>query len=339
MNSVEKWGDDVESAVQLALADLKATRDQVDVEVLKQASRGFFGIGSKLAFVRVTMKTEKQPEEEASFEKKAPAGKNVLRSESPAPAPVSAETEEEKVTEVSESEDEAEQAPSLEEPAEEAAAADADVERPHHSARTGRSSGEGRERWDRRDHRDRRGGRRGQRSGRSREDIVLPPPDLSDLDFHKTMDGLPIVEDHPALSFLKDVTREMGLDLNLVCRADETRVFIEISGPDSRTIIGKRGQTLDAVQYLTSLVVNRDQKEYVKVVLDAENYRARREKTLEQLADRLARKVVRTGRTVRLEPMNPYERKVIHATLQRDPRVVTRSEGQDPYRRVIIELK
>ena len=104
-------------------------------------------------------------------------------------------------------------------------------------------------------------------------------------------------------------------------------------------MIGKRGQTLDAIQYLTSLVVNKEKEKYTKVVVDAENYRAKREKTLEALAYRLANKVWKSKRSVKLEPMNPYERKVIHATLQNHPHVTTRSEGEDPYRRVIIELK
>ena len=112
-----------------------------------------------------------------------------------------------------------------------------------------------------------------------------------------------------------------------------------MDGKDSGTIIGKRGQTLDAIQYLTSLVVNKDSEKYIKVVIDAENYRAKRQKTLEQLANRLAAKVVKTKKYVRLEPMNPHERKIIHATLQKNPNIITRSEGEEPYRRVIIELK
>ena len=90
---------------------------------------------------------------------------------------------------------------------------------------------------------------------------------------------------------------------------------------------------------MTSLVVNKDSEKYIKVVIDAENYRAKRQKTLEQLANRLAAKVVKTKKYVRLEPMNPYERKIIHATLQKNPNIITRSEGEEPYRRVIIELK
>lgn len=132
----------------------------------------------------------------------------------------------------------------------------------------------------------------------------------------------------------------MGLNLNMTASMNEDSIYVDIEGKDSGTIIGKRGQTLDALQYLTSLVVNKNEgKKYIRVVVDAENYRAKRERTLTQLAERLANKVIRTKKSVRLEPMNPYERKVIHATLQANPYVTTRSEGDEPYRRVIIELK
>ena len=146
-------------------------------------------------------------------------------------------------------------------------------------------------------------------------------------------------ENHIALDFLKEITGEMGLDLDITAKEGEDSIYIYIHGKDSGTIIGKRGQTLDAIQYLTSLVVNKDKEKYTRVVIDAEHYRSKREKTLEALAQRLANKVIKTKRSVKLEPMNPYERKVIHSTLQNNPKVVTRSEGQDPYRRVIIELK
>lgn len=152
-------------------------------------------------------------------------------------------------------------------------------------------------------------------------------------------ENLKVCENHIALDFLREVTDEMGLSLDITAKEGEETLYINIQGKDSGTIIGKRGQTLDAIQYLTSLVVNKDREKYMRVVIDAENYRAKREKTLEALAQRLASKVVKTRRSVKLEPMNPYERKVIHSTLQSNPKVVTRSEGQDPYRRVIIELK
>ena len=153
------------------------------------------------------------------------------------------------------------------------------------------------------------------------------------------MDELVDAEYHEALTFLKDVTEKMGLSLDFKLKTGNDVVYIEMNGKDSGTVIGKRGQTLDAIQYLTSLVVNRESEKYIKVVIDAENYRAKRQKTLEQLANRLASKVIKTKRYVRLEPMNPYERKIIHATLQKNPNIITRSEGEEPYRRVIIELK
>ena len=137
------------------------------------------------------------------------------------------------------------------------------------------------------------------------------------FDIFEEMKDLPPCENHEAKDFLQEVILQMGLKLDLTVNADENNVYVKIEGADSGTIIGKRGQTLDAIQYLTSLVVNKDKSDYVKVVIDAENYRARRAETLEKLAHRLAGKVVRTRRPVKLEPMNPYERKVIHSTLQR----------------------
>lgn len=142
-----------------------------------------------------------------------------------------------------------------------------------------------------------------------------------------------------ALEFVKEVTEKMGLVLNITSRQSDNIIFIDIEGKDSGTIIGKRGQTLDSMQYLVNLVVNKNTDKYMKVVVNAENYREKRESTLEQLAIRLAGKVYKTKRSVRLEPMNPYERKVIHTTLQDDVRVNTKSEGEEPYRRVVIEAR
>jgi spoIIIJ-associated protein len=142
-----------------------------------------------------------------------------------------------------------------------------------------------------------------------------------------------------ALAFVEDITSKMGLELNISSSEEDGIIYIDIDGKDSGTIIGKRGQTLDSLQYLTNLAVNKNTDKYVKVVINAENYREKRESTLEQLAIRLAGKVSKTKRAVRLEPMNPYERKVIHTTLQDDVRVNTRSEGDEPYRRVVIEVR
>ena len=258
MNFSEKYGNDIEEAVALALRDLKATKDEVEIEVLEEPSKGFLGLGSKLAKVRVTLKEEEKPEEPVEEE------------------PVK-ETVSEKKADVS--------------------------EKPAHKEESRPETKE-------------------------RRSVANERPE-----------GLEPADDHAAVEFLKKTTEEMGMELSFSCMANDENVYVDISGKDAGNIIGKRGQTLDAVQYLTSLVVNKDSSNYIRVIIDAENYRAKREKTLQQLADRLAAKVVRTKRSVRLEPMNPYERMVIHAALSDNKKVTTRSEGEEPYRRLIIDLK
>ncbi|MFR7984758.1 RNA-binding cell elongation regulator Jag/EloR [Zhenpiania hominis] len=268
MDFSEKWGTDVEEAVKLALIDLKLERDEVEVTVLEEPSKGFFGIGSKLAKVRVEPK-KKVVEETAVSEMKP-----EIKEEQPSTIEETAESD--KALEQRKTEK-----------------------------------------------------RKKDRKKKEKKKTIIP---------REPEENMVEVEDHPALSFLKDLTEKMGLNLDITAKTGSSSVYLNIKGKDSGTVIGKRGQTLDAIQYLTSLVVNKENEKYIRVVVDAENYRAKREKTLEQLANRLADKVVKTKKSVRLEPMNPYERKVIHATLQSNPNVTTKSEGEEPYRRVIIEL-
>ena len=144
-----------------------------------------------------------------------------------------------------------------------------------------------------------------------------------------------------ATDFLKDVLSKIEIENEVKAKYDsnENCLNIEISGEDMGVLIGKRGQTLDSLQYLVSLVVNKGTKEYIRVKVDTENYRERRNKTLENLAKNMAFKVKRTRRSVTLEPMNPYERRVIHSALQNDSYVTTHSEGEEPYRKVVITLK
>lgn len=132
-----------------------------------------------------------------------------------------------------------------------------------------------------------------------------------------------------------DITVKIDVDVN---EAEET-VNINLTGEDMGLLIGKRGQTLDSLQYLVRLVVNKEFGGYLKVKVDTENYRERRKETLESLAKNIAYKVKRTRRPVTLEPMNPYERRIIHSTLQNDKFVATRSEGEEPYRHVVVYLK
>ncbi|WP_271714016.1 RNA-binding cell elongation regulator Jag/EloR [Anaeromicropila herbilytica] len=141
--------------------------------------------------------------------------------------------------------------------------------------------------------------------------------------------------------FLERLFLAMNIQASIDLKYDEVQgtVDINISGNEMGVLIGKRGQTLDSLQYLTSLVVNKESSSYLKVKIDTENYRERRRETLQNLAKNIAYKVKRTKKSVSLEPMNPYERRVIHSTLQNDKFVETHSEGEEPYRRVVVSLK
>jgi spoIIIJ-associated protein len=145
---------------------------------------------------------------------------------------------------------------------------------------------------------------------------------------------------YDAKAFLRDVLNSMGIRAEIKIKEEDNVLKINLVGPDMGIIIGYRGETLDSLQYLVSLVVNKDQEaEYKRVVLDTENYRAKREETLRRLASKTAFKVRKTGKSFRLEPMNPYERRIIHSALQNDLYVETFSEGEEPYRRVVVNLK
>ena len=291
MRSSEKWGVDVETAVSLALKDLKLERDEVEIEVLEESSSGFLGIGSKLAKVRVTAKEDKvsPSKEKATFDDiDAILAGLPENSSNKLPDEVRAEY-----------------AKYEKEEREDARAREKALSK----------------------------NRKSSKSKSKKYDLSVEDTMLYEV---KKLDP---IEGHPVEAFLKDIAEKMGIDLSFSVKEGNDIVFVEIKGKDTGTIIGKRGATLDAVQCLASYVVNKDQNKYIRVILDAENYRSKREKTLVNLANRLAGKVERTRRSVTLEPMNPYERKVIHCTLQNHPRVKTRSEGKDPYRKVIIELK
>lgn len=144
-----------------------------------------------------------------------------------------------------------------------------------------------------------------------------------------------------AQKFLREVLDAMEVKAEIRVKVMNDSLYINLSGPKMGIIIGRRGQTLDSLQYLVSLVVNkeREKEDYVKVVLDTEDYRRKREETLNRLARRLADKVIKSGKKVELEPMNPYERRIIHSALQNYTEITTYSEGEEPYRKVIIAHK
>ena len=298
MKSTEKWGVDVETAVELALKDLKIEREDAEIEVLEESSSGFLGIGSKLAKVRVSVKGSQDAQDEVKEKATFDDIDAIL-------AGLPENSSQQLPDEVRADYDKFE--------AEETADAEA-AEALHAKAKNRERS-------------------KKNNKPRKKRSVSIEDAQLEEV---KKTD---VIEGHPLEAFLKGVAENMGLELDFSVKAGEELVYVEISGKDTGTIIGKRGTTLDAVQCLSSYVVNKDADKYIRVVLDAENYRSKREKTLINLANRLAGKVERGGRPVTLEPMNPYERKVIHCTLQGHPGVKTRSEGKDPYRKVVIESK
>ena len=235
MKSSEKWGVDVDTAVELALKELKLTRDEVEVEVLEESSNGFLGIGSKLAKVRVTALNDSgnNIKEKATFDDidaiLASLPENATKE---LPEEVRADYEK---FELEEQEDAR---------AREKAAAK-------------------------------------ERKTRNKKRYELSMEDTMLYDVKK----LDPVKGHPIEKFLRDIAEQMGINLEFEVKANEELVFVDITGKDTGTIIGKRGATLDAVQCLASYVVNKDESKYVRVILDAENYRSKREKTLVNLAN------------------------------------------------------
>lgn len=142
-----------------------------------------------------------------------------------------------------------------------------------------------------------------------------------------------------AKRFLNQVFKDMKLEVEINATIEEDRLLIDLEGENMGIIIGKRGDTLDSLQYLTSLIVNRVSEDYIKVTIDTENYREKRNEALVALSQRLAQKVARTGKKYTLEPMNPYERRIIHSNLQSNDQVTTFSIGEDPHRKVVIAPK
>ncbi len=150
----------------------------------------------------------------------------------------------------------------------------------------------------------------------------------------------PATPEGKAQEFLIGLTTRMGVNVSVNARQDEEgNVRVDMFGDTLGILIGRRGETLDALQYLTSLYVNRGQEGYTRVTLDTENYRAKREEALRRLANRMANRAVKTGRKVVMEPMNPYERRILHSALQQNEAVTTHSEGEEPNRHVVITLK
>ena len=308
---VEKWGDSIDEAVNLALQDMKLTRDQVVVTVLEQPSKGFLGLfGTKLAKVRVEKKDDELKKLAEKAAVAAEAEKKEKREKEIKKEPKREPKKEKEVKS---------------EPVEKTAKP-AKVEEPA-KRHTKENKPEEKRTEEKKPSRDRN--RKGNKSSVMHTKFTITADDT---------EAVP-AQDAPAVKFIEEIAVNMGLNIEVNAFIKSDIIYINLEGKDVGTMIGKRGQTLDAVQYLASIVQNKETEKHIRVIINAEKYREKREKTLQQLARRLADKCVKSGKSIRLEPMNPYERKVIHSVLQTHPKVTTRSEGVEPNRKVIIELK
>ena len=319
MKSIESSGKTVEDAVRAGLQQLGCDAADVTIDVLEAGRPGLFGMFGKLAKVRLTLKENDLDFEMPSLsldsqktrapkpEKKAEP-KKAEKTEAPAPknaeAPAAAPRKAEK-TEAPEAA-KAEEAPAAEAPAAEA---------PRAPRRSRSNRAEKAERAE-------------SRPEKKNDEPFVPsdPETLSETG-------------RIAYDFLKNVTGKMGVQVAIRVTEEADHLSVAMMGDTLGILIGRRGDTLDALQYLVSLQVNKNREGYMRVSLDTENYRAKREEALTRLAQRMAARARKTGRKVTLEPMNPYERRVLHSALQNNPYVTTHSEGEEPYRRVVITLK
>ena len=300
----------VEECVNKALDKLQANRNEVNIEVINEAKQGFLGLfGAKDAVVRVSLKDDVKEKGTGDFVK------NILNSDSN-----SVETEQKEDTKVIEDKkivEEVEETKSTEDDKEEIVEKSVEPAKPVEPTKPVEAE-------------------EAEESVKSEETEEEQEAE-SDVTIDRN-DELFIT----SKNFLKQMIEDMGIDCDIESRTEGNMIKFNImcsEESDIGIIIGKRGETLDSLQYIVNLVTNRNADTYIRVILDCNQYRSKRERSLQKLARRLADKAIQTGRDIKLEPMNPYERRIIHTYLQNDEKVNTFSQGNEPNRRVIIKRK
>ena len=298
-------------AITKACIELGVSSDQLDIQVVSEGSSGFFGIGSKPAIIKACKKEESSEEKEIekiidSVKIDALKEETAKEVQKPAVKSVSKAPETKKETSAEKAKEERQPKPVREKQFKEKVSREKPV----------------------REQKERPAKEKPVRAAKAIE-IITDPEEIKDIE-------------ERALVFLRDVFGSMDLgEVQITSKYNTTDGCLEVDfeGEDMGILIGKRGQTLDSLQYLTSLVVNKGKSDYIRVKLDTEDYRRRRKETLENLARGIAYKVKKTRKPVVLEPMNPYERRIIHSALQGNKFVETASEGEEPYRHVVVKLK
>ena len=313
MKFIESTGKTVKDAISKGLAELGCDSADVDIQVIEMGSPGLFGIFGRPAKVRLTLKeSDKDLEidlpvlsiDQPSGRKREKAKPEKTRADKPQKA---------------EKPEKKQEAPKPREERDDAAKPEAPKPRPEKKKREPKPQKPAAE--------------------TAPETEVPAPAPVEQEPFVPTPDDQLSETAHNARAFLMGLTERMGVLAQIAVSESPEQIRMVLSGENMSILIGRRGETLDALQYLTSLNVNRAREDYLRVSLDTENYRAKREEALRKLAVRMAGRCKKSGRRVALEPMNPYERRILHSALQADPDVTTHSEGEEPYRRVIITLK
>ena len=314
MKCIEVTGKTVKDAIAKGVAELGCDSSDVDIQVIEMGSPGLFGMFGKPAKVRLTMKESKADLdlEMPVFSLDQPSGKRRdegKRKEKPAKTdkPAKAENAEK---------------PAKAEP----------EEKPEEPVKT-----EEKPRPEKKKRREPKPQKAAETENAEPAEVKVEP--VVTEPFVATPEEQLTDTAKSAREFLSGLTERMGVPAEIAVSETEEQLRMVLSGENMSILIGRRGETLDAIQYLTSLNVNRTREDYLRVSLDTENYRAKREEALRKLAVRMAGRCKKSGRRVALEPMNPYERRILHSALQADPDVTTHSEGEEPYRRVIITLK
>ena len=330
MKTYEASAKTREEAIDAGLEALGVSISDVTVEVIDEGSKGLFGLfGSRLAKVRLTVKeTEDDPLADLLNDKPAPKPERK-----PAPA------REERQPRLERKPDAPKPERKPEAPKAEATEAPKPAEKKPEAADSAAEP--------KPERKPRQPKPKQPRQPKPEQEKKPLPPKAPVKPIEKPVVTMipdaEVVADSAAgkaQAFLKELTHLMGVDVEVAVGLDEEgNVFVKMTGDTLGILIGRRGETLDALQYLTSLKVNRGQEGYTRVTLDTENYRAKREDTLVRLANRMANRAVKTGRKVSLEPMNPYERRIIHSALQANEAVDTHSEGDEPNRHVVITLR
>ncbi len=319
MSAYESTGKTVEEAVSEGLKKLGLSIGEVQVDILEEGSKGLFGLfGSKTARVRLTVKEEERRENVfadslSSYDAERRAPKKAEKPPEPAKA-------------VPQPPREVPQAPKAERAPK--------PDKPQRPARLNADSAEQAPKAE-----------RGPKPERIEKPARAPKAEKPALPRMPSEPAVPAEQRDPqsdegkVQAFLQELTRLMGLEISVHVHTDEEgNIRVSMQGDTLGILIGRRGETLDALQYLTSLHINRGRQEYTRVTLDSEGYRAKREDALVRLANRMANRAQRTGRKVSLEPMNPYERRILHSALQGHEGISTHSEGEEPNRHVVITV-